>query len=88
MPAYLRNSHSQVKKWGGRRERQKCRHAIAKCSDSPICWKKSEKRFVFLSGAAISSRLIDLSFCSDSFSACTYIYIIEFIYIYGCFNGS
>ena len=37
--------------------------------------EKSESVLFFLSGAAISSRLIDLSFCSDSFSACTYIYI-------------
>ena len=66
----------------------------------PHLLEKKVSVLFFLSGAAISSRLTDLSFCSDSFSACTYIYIyiyiyiIEFIYIYiyiyiyGCFNGS
>ena len=36
---------SQSSKIGERRERQKCRHAIAKCSDSPITERQKGNKF-------------------------------------------
>lgn len=67
-------------KWGGRRERQKCRHAKAKRSDSPILERKSEKRF-FFSGAASVHGLLSCPFALIRF---LHVHFFEKKYIYIC----
>ena len=85
-PSFLDCTRGSVKPLGESHEGvgRKKRHAIAKCSDSPHLLEKKWEAFVFLSGAAIGSRLIDLSFAVIHFSACAcmYTYIYNWVYIY------